>query len=108
MNVDLDAEVASILRSHAAEAHVSEGEIVDRAIRAYDLRSLVARIRSRSDLPGPHRAVCRDPRDDYLIALAEASGAEAIISGDLDLLAIDPARIAVEVVTPRQFADQLG
>jgi hypothetical protein len=32
------------------EAHVSEGEIVDRAIRAYDLRSLVARIRSRSDL----------------------------------------------------------
>jgi hypothetical protein len=50
MNIDLDAEVASILRSHAAEAHVSEGEIVDRAIRAYALRSLVARIRSRSDL----------------------------------------------------------
>jgi hypothetical protein len=50
MSVDLDAEVASILRSHAAEADVSEGEIVDRAIRAYDLRSLVARIRARSDL----------------------------------------------------------
>lgn len=50
MDVDLDAEVASILRSHAAEAHVSEGEIVDRAIRAYDLRSLIARIRARSDL----------------------------------------------------------
>jgi len=50
MNVDLDAEVASILRSRAAEAHVSEGEIVDRAIRAYDLRSLVARIRAGSDL----------------------------------------------------------
>lgn len=50
VTVDIDAEVASILRSHAAEAHVSEGEIVDRAIRAYDLRSLVARIRERSDL----------------------------------------------------------
>jgi hypothetical protein len=50
LNIDLDAEVASILRSHAAEAHVSEGEIVDRAIRAYDLRSLIARIRERSDL----------------------------------------------------------
>lgn len=50
VNVDLDEEVASILRSHAAEAHVSEGEIVDRAIRAYDLRSLVSRIRARSDL----------------------------------------------------------
>ena len=50
VNVDLDAEVASILRSHATEAHVTEGEIVDRAIRAYDLRSLTARIRARSDL----------------------------------------------------------
>jgi hypothetical protein len=50
LNIDLDAEVASILRSHAAKAHVSEGGIVDRAIRAYDLRSLVARIRERSDL----------------------------------------------------------
>ncbi|HEU0316478.1 MAG TPA: hypothetical protein VFR49_04055 [Solirubrobacteraceae bacterium] len=50
LNIDLDADVASILRSHAVEAHVSEGEIVDRAIRAYDLRSLIARIRERSDL----------------------------------------------------------
>lgn len=50
MNIDLDAEVVSILRTHAAEAHVSEGEVVDRAIRAYDLRSLVARIRERSDM----------------------------------------------------------
>jgi len=44
------AEVASILRAHAAEAHVSEGEIVDRAIRAYDRRALIARIRERSNL----------------------------------------------------------
>jgi hypothetical protein len=50
VSIDLDAEVAAILRAHAAEAHVSEGEIVDRAIRAYDLRSLIARIRERSDL----------------------------------------------------------
>jgi len=50
VNIDLDAEVASILRAHTAEAHVSEGEIVDRAIRAYDLRALIARIRERSDL----------------------------------------------------------
>ncbi|MBA3807427.1 MAG: hypothetical protein H0X28_03390 [Solirubrobacterales bacterium] len=50
VSVDLDVEVASILRSHAEEAHVSEGEIMDRALRVYDLRSLVARIRARSDL----------------------------------------------------------
>jgi hypothetical protein len=29
---------------------VSEGEIVERAVRAMDLRALVARIRERSDL----------------------------------------------------------
>lgn len=50
VNVDLDAEVAAILRKHAAEAHVSEGEILDRAVRAYDLRALVARLQAKSDL----------------------------------------------------------
>lgn len=50
MSIDLDAEVAAILRAHAAEAHLSEGEIIDRAIRAYDLRALIARVRDRSDL----------------------------------------------------------
>jgi len=50
MNIDLDVEVAAILRAHAAEVGLSEGEIVDRAIRAYDLRSIIARVRERSDL----------------------------------------------------------
>lgn len=59
------------------------------------------------DVPGPP-AVCRDPRDDYLVALAEAGGAEAIITGDLDLLAIDPGQLTVEVITPRQFVERLG
>lgn len=48
VSVDLDAEVAAILRKHAAEAHVSE--IVDRAIRAYDLRGLLTRLQEQSDL----------------------------------------------------------
>jgi hypothetical protein len=42
VSIDLDAEVAAILRAHAAETHLSEGEIIDRAIRDYDLRSLLA------------------------------------------------------------------
>jgi hypothetical protein len=50
VSIDLDPEVAAILCAHAAEAHLTEGEIVDRAIRAYDLRSLIARVRERSDL----------------------------------------------------------
>ncbi|HEX4116329.1 MAG TPA: hypothetical protein VHY18_10690 [Solirubrobacteraceae bacterium] len=69
VQVDIDAEVASILRSHAAEAGVSEGQIVDRAIRAYDLRSLVARIRARSNLD--EDAAMALVREELQIARAE-------------------------------------
>jgi len=48
--LDLDHEVAALLASCAADAEVSEGEIVERAMRAMDLRALVARVRDRSDL----------------------------------------------------------
>jgi hypothetical protein len=48
--LDLDQEVAALLAACAADAQVSEGEIVERAVRAMDLRALVARIRERSDL----------------------------------------------------------
>jgi hypothetical protein len=48
--LDLDQDVAALLATCAADAHVSEGEIVARAVRAMDLRALVARIRERSDL----------------------------------------------------------
>jgi lipoate synthase len=48
--VILDQEVGALLAACAADAEVSEGEIVERAVRAMDLRALVARIRDRSDL----------------------------------------------------------
>ena len=52
--------------------------------------------------------VCRDPDDDYLVALAMIAGAEVLVSGDDDLLAVEPARAGVEVMTPRQLVDRLG
>jgi hypothetical protein len=50
LNIDVDPEVAEILHKLAADAHVTEGEILDRAVRAYDVRSVLARIRARADL----------------------------------------------------------
>jgi hypothetical protein len=50
VTLDLDQDVAALLAACAADAHVSEGEIVERAVRAMDLRALMARIRERSDL----------------------------------------------------------
>jgi putative PIN family toxin of toxin-antitoxin system len=52
--------------------------------------------------------VCRDPDDDYLVALARVTNADSLVTGDDDLLAIDPGRVVVNVVTPREFADRLG
>jgi uncharacterized protein len=46
-------------------------------------------------------AVTRDPKDDYLVALALAAGAETIASGDDDLPAAND--LGVEVLTPRQL-----
>jgi putative PIN family toxin of toxin-antitoxin system len=57
------------------------------------------------DGPEPPPSVCRDPHDDYLVALAEAHGA-AIVTGDLDLLAVEAS--TVEVITPRQLVDRLS
>ncbi len=46
-------------------------------------------------------AVTVDPADDYLVALATAAGADAIVSGDKDLTKLaDPP---VPVLTPREF-----
>ncbi|MBS1881079.1 MAG: putative toxin-antitoxin system toxin component, PIN family [Actinobacteria bacterium] len=38
------------------------------------------------DDPGGIEPVLRDPDDDYLLALAKEAGAEAIVTGDKDLL----------------------
>ncbi len=63
------------------------------------ITDLAAQTNLLADPPGPQPAVCRDPHDDYLIALATATGAGAIVTGDLDLLTIDPKQLTIEIVT---------
>lgn len=46
----------------------------------------------------------RDAKDEYVVALAEAVRAEAIVSGDLDLL--ETAGLAVPVLSPRRAAER--
>lgn len=48
----------------------------------------------------------RDPDDDYLVALADGGGAEAIVSGDLDLR--EATGLPVVVLTPRELLTRLG
>lgn len=45
---------------------------------------------------------CRDPKDDRFLELAVNGGADLIISGDADLLALNPFR-RIPIVTPATF-----
>lgn len=49
----------------------------------------------------------RDPDDDYLLALAQSSGADLLVSGDPDLHSMEVQESGVEVLTPRAFYDIL-
>jgi len=59
-----------------------------------------------ADPAPPHPAVCRDPDNDYLVALARASEVEAIVTGDLDLLSIEQPNPTD--LTPRAIVDHLA
>jgi hypothetical protein len=50
---------------------------------------------------------CRDPDDDHVIALAVAVSAEAIITGDRDLLTLGQFQ-GVRMLTARAFLAQIG
>jgi uncharacterized protein len=54
-----------------------------------DLAEVVAAVEEaalKCDDPNEIEALLRDPDDDYLVALARESGADAIVTGDRDLL----------------------
>lgn len=49
--------------------------------------------------------VCRDPKDDKLLELAVSGTADFLVTGDRDLLILNPFR-GVEILTPREFLDK--
>jgi putative PIN family toxin of toxin-antitoxin system len=59
-----------------------------------------------ADPPTPYAAVCRDPGDDYLVALARAAAVDALVTGDRDLLEL--VDIGVAVITPRELVERLA
>lgn len=45
---------------------------------------------------------CRDPKDDHLLSLAIDGRADVLVTGDDDLLALDPFR-EIRIVAPAEF-----
>lgn len=50
INIDVDPRIADVLSRLAAEANVTEGELIDRIVAAHELKQVLARTRAASDL----------------------------------------------------------
>ena len=55
--------------------------------------------------PATNVSVCRDPKDNHLLALAMDGEARYLITGDSDLLVLSPFH-AIQIVTPARFLDK--
>jgi len=73
-------------------------------IQPEDITALINLIRLRGELVIPGRAVkvCRDPKDAMFLEAALAGKAEAIVSGDADLLVLNPFEGTL-ILRPSEF-----
>lgn len=93
------SEITSVLVRPRLRRYLS----LDEAARfVADLASQTTHV---DDAPEPHPTVCRDPGDDYIVALAVATKADAIVTGDRDLLELPDPPVAV--LTPRALIEGL-
>ena len=68
--------------------------------------ALVAALSEVVDLPESVPRMCRDPDDDWVMACAVVGKADAIVSGDRDLLALGRAG-EIPILTAAQFLTAL-
>jgi putative PIN family toxin of toxin-antitoxin system len=56
------------------------------------------------DIPFPIHA-CRDPRDDKFLEVAVHGHADLIVTGDADLLALNPFQ-GIAILTPAEYLER--
>ena len=76
----------------------------DRYLSAKERSRFLAALLRQSELVEVEAAVraCRDPRDDKFLSLALAGSATTIVSGDEDLLILDPFQ-GIRILRPAGF-----
>ena len=69
-----------------------------------DISALINLIRLRGEVVIPKQRVadCRDPKDDKFLDVALSGDADYLISGDLDLLSMNPYR-SIPIIRPAEF-----
>lgn len=96
---ELLGEVADTLRKPYFLNRIGESDVDDIVAGITEAATVV-------EDPEDVEAILRDPDDDYLIALARKADAEAIVSGDRDLL--DHAGLEPKAISPREACELLG
>jgi putative PIN family toxin of toxin-antitoxin system len=100
-----EALLDELLKTVTAKPHLAE------RIPPETLREFLATIQDMSEevprITSPFPAVTRDPKDDYLLAYALIGGADYLVTGDEDLLALQQQIHELEIVTTRQFSEKL-
>lgn len=81
-------------------------------LTASDRRALLADFLPYAEVvklprPWPALPICRDEKDQVFLVLAHVAKAEALVTGDADLLALRNA-CSVRIVTPDEWAAQPG
>jgi len=90
-------------------ARVLERPKISRYLEPGDAGELLAAIRLQAELaddPPAQPGLTPDTGDDYLVALARATGADFLVSADAHLTGLPDA--IPPVLTPREFDDLLG
>lgn len=98
--VDTNVLISQLLRPQSQPADAKFDAYVPADVRVSQIRQLAA-------LAEPVRIVrkvrlCRDPKDDMLLEIAANGRASHLVTGDADLLRLDPFD-GVRIVTPAAF-----
>lgn len=99
VSADVIVELNDVLGREKFAHYVNEEE------RARFLQSLLREARL-VEIKEKVRA-CRDPKDDKFLELAVNGEADCIVSGDEDLLSLDPFR-GISILTPDKFLNALS
>ena len=87
-------ELSRVLSRDRFDRYVTReerGEFLEALVRESQLIAITEAVR-----------VCRDPKDDQILELAVNGNATCIVTGDTDLLVLNPFR-GVEILTPADF-----
>lgn len=73
-----------------------------------DIQTIVSLILLRGEAVTPEQRItaCRDPKDNKFLEVAVAGKADVIVSGDEDLLVLNPFS-GIPIVTPADFLSRL-